>query len=730
MNASVHICKPDCTDSLLRALLGLIEPQNLVVLLGLLIILYGRMYAFGLPRLLIPDEGGFWARFRSGMAVSWLLLSITIGSILAEPGFDQVYKQYSIFAAKPEQLRIEIIETATVGGLFIYFLSICLTTVAPFIGALLRRREERHRRRHLIHSQKRSTFMEDSSDFTHPHGPTQEEAFSFTLGLLPLSTLVFIFDLYLSPFVDKLELLLIPYISIFFITLLGIFLIRYEKRGTLASETLSAFCSCIVLLISLVNLLEIPWLGVLTVLGLFGAISRQNRDPYALKNIWDHSQNGEVSQQKFPLNKIDEQIEDVPLEDSGHHFRSHGKQPLILVCVSGGGTRSAVWTIRTLDALERKCVGLFKPRIIFGASGGMLGATRYVTTLPTKDDAASNQRISAVEKDSLRGLVQKLFTHDIPALLLPWGTRHQEFHRGDTIEESWRHNFQITHDYTFRDLKQHRQHNTHIVYSPMLIEDGRRLLISDLKLPWLTQARGPTITSNNDVQNITHQRFSTSALEFRQCFGDAALDRLSLFTATRLSATFPYIMPISSLPTDPRRRVVDAGYYDNYGTSLAVRWLQWTLADAKRRAWLMTHVSCVLVIQIRDGIIPLTRPLRSLESRPPKGRWAQLWHQAIVLYENLTGPFQALLQFRQAAQLFGNDEQLSEVLGQLNQQSEDSDFAKTISFELGVSASLSWTLSGNEKENIKNATRSEDFETRLTSIFSYLKRKTKVDPLL
>ncbi|HKO90053.1 MAG TPA: hypothetical protein VJU61_02810, partial [Polyangiaceae bacterium] len=39
-------------------------------------------------------------------------------------------------------------------------------------------------------------------------------------------------------------------------------------------------------------------------------------------------------------------------------------------------------------------------------------------------------------------------------------------------------------------------------------------------------------------------------------------------TAARLSAAFPYVSPAAVLPTQPRRRVVDAGYYDNYGVSI------------------------------------------------------------------------------------------------------------------------------------------------------------------
>ena len=61
---------------------------------------------------------------------------------------------------------------------------------------------------------------------------------------------------------------------------------------------------------------------------------------------------------------------------------------------------------------------------------------------------------------------------------------------------------------------------------------------------------------------------SRSAVEFFRLF-PAAHDRFEVGTAARLSATFPYVSPGVSLPTDPPRRVVDAGYFDNYGVNLA-----------------------------------------------------------------------------------------------------------------------------------------------------------------
>jgi hypothetical protein len=70
-----------------------------------------------------------------------------------------------------------------------------------------------------------------------------------------------------------------------------------------------------------------------------------------------------------------------------------------------------------------------------------------------------------------------------------------------------------------------------------------------------------------------------------------------------MSATFPYISPAVVLLTALRRRVVDAGYFDNHGVDLAADWLKPTWDDpAGAGAWLDTKATGVLLIQSRDGV--------------------------------------------------------------------------------------------------------------------------------
>jgi hypothetical protein len=55
---------------------------------------------------------------------------------------------------------------------------------------------------------------------------------------------------------------------------------------------------------------------------------------------------------------------------------------------------------------------------------------------------------------------------------------------------------------------------------------------------------------------------------------------ISVLTATRLSAAFPYVAPAARADVDgPGVHIVDGGYYDNYGTSSLVEWLDYKLSD-------------------------------------------------------------------------------------------------------------------------------------------------------
>jgi hypothetical protein len=62
-----------------------------------------------------------------------------------------------------------------------------------------------------------------------------------------------------------------------------------------------------------------------------------------------------------------------------------------------------------------------------------------------------------------------------------------------------------------------------------------------------------------------------------------------------MSATFPYITPNTTLPTDPPIQMMDAGISDNFGLSDAVRFVY------AFRDWITENTSGIIFVSIRDS---------------------------------------------------------------------------------------------------------------------------------
>ena len=117
----------------------------------------------------------------------------------------------------------------------------------------------------------------------------------------------------------------------------------------------------------------------------------------------------------------------------------------------------------------------------------MLG--ERTTSAPTpREPACSACRQASPAPDYLTPIAWQIAFRDVfPNSLFPWAT----YNRGDVLEDAW-----IAFDdgiaQTFRDIKQQEEAGLipSLVFSPMLVEDGRRLLISNLPLYDLTVNRG------------------------------------------------------------------------------------------------------------------------------------------------------------------------------------------------------------------------------------------------
>lgn len=352
---------------------------------------------------------------------------------------------------------------------------------------------------------------------------------------------------------------------------------------------------------------------------------------------------------------------------------------LVVVATSGGAYRASFFTTLVLDRIiEQSAPNGRHPglqgniRLLTGASGGMVGAAYFVATRKpaqdetppvnltaelTKDIAKAQETRYRVPRDSLSAVAKQWIQGDIPGAFLPFLAR-RDLDRGVVLEKSW-----DTLDLTFRKLAagERAGWRPSLIVSPMDINTGAPVLISNL-----------------DLRDVVDEE--SGHVEFFDVYRDAQT-KLRLRTAARMSATFPYVSPIVDLPTTPPVRIVDAGYYDNYGISTAIAFLR----APPVMEWLKANVSGIMVIQIRAGGVAedgsKTRALAcdGVPAAKAEKSGPFTW---------LTGPLEGAAAGRAVSMRVRNDQEL-EMLQSLY---EDKLRIQTVIFANTTQSSASWSL--------------------------------------
>ena len=249
-----------------------------------------------------------------------------------------------------------------------------------------------------------------------------------------------------------------------------------------------------------------------------------------------------------------------------------------------------------------------------------------------------------------------------------------------------------------------------LIFSPMLVEDCRRLLITNLDLGGQTTISFST--QNERLRDFPADSQSVPVIEFWRAFPDAYKD-FELGTAARMSATFPFVGPGVNLPTTPRRRVVDAGYFDNFGINLAAAWL-WRF-----RKEIVEHTSGVVIVEVRA----YPRRMEKLYVNPENAKNAKLASDGddqssapklkkpesmIWALSEVSTPAEAIVNLYARGAYFRNDLQMEILDGWFKEETKKSHdsgnpFFTTVVFECDVEVALSWTLPESEKKAIVNS---------------------------
>jgi hypothetical protein len=358
-----------------------------------------------------------------------------------------------------------------------------------------------------------------------------------------------------------------------------------------------------------------------------------------------------------------------------------GKKPVLIVLnVSGGGTRSALWTMEVLhyaDSISR--YELFpKLHLISGSSGGMIGAAYYrelylkglLADTPDKYVASLAER-DKISLDLLNPILFRAVTNDL-------FIRYQKFKigeelytkdRGYAFEKQLNANTGGCFNKTLEDYRVPEK-NARIpllVMNPTVANDGRRLILSSQPMSFLEpdplSRRAGSITSEGT--------------DYHRLFRNHFPEKTRLSSALRMNATFPFVMPAVNLPTEPPIEVLDAGLRDNFGVKTTIDYLR------TFRNWIETNTSGVLIIRVRDT--PASRPVKDLNP----SLWGRFSAPLGTVYGNFT-----------RMQEYSNDKLLGQFLSDANFPVRLIDFELSFSEEERIS--LSWHLTRREKEAIRH----------------------------
>jgi len=270
------------------------------------------------------------------------------------------------------------------------------------------------------------------------------------------------------------------------------------------------------------------------------------------------------------------------------------KPLLVIVTTSGGGTRSATFTMDVLQRLDSITGGtMMKKTFLFtGASGGMIGASYfrelYRQRLKNPSIRLQDERyVDNIASDLLNPTFTSFVTRDVfaPERKFSVGPYSYLRDRGLAFEEALNKNTEKVLDKKLGDyVTDETQANIPLMlYHTLITRDGKKMLISTQPVRFMTH---PPVDST--------EKATADAIDFTSFFAKQDPYNLRMLTVLRMNATFPVVLPNVWMPSDPVIDVMDGGLRDNYGVETSLRFL------THMQGWIEQNTRGVVLVQIRD----------------------------------------------------------------------------------------------------------------------------------
>ena len=271
---------------------------------------------------------------------------------------------------------------------------------------------------------------------------------------------------------------------------------------------------------------------------------------------------------------------------------------LVIVCASGGGQRSALWTfkvLQTADSLTRSKL-MEHTMLMSCVSGGALGASYFRELyLRKKLGEAINPYeeayLDSISRNSLNPIVFNLITHDMLFNFNNFqyqGMRYRR-DRGYTIEDQVNKHTNFILEKPLQAYRAPEFESTipMLLLTPTIVNDGRKLFISPHNVSYM----GTDFTEGK----FTEEDTKIKGIDFMRFFKEQEAGNLRFLSALRMAATYPYVLPSVTLPSMPAIEIMDAGLFDNFGVTDAVRFLY------VFRDWILKYTSGVGLVIIRTS---------------------------------------------------------------------------------------------------------------------------------
>ncbi len=379
-------------------------------------------------------------------------------------------------------------------------------------------------------------------------------------------------------------------------------------------------------------------------------------------------------------------------------FDPNTKPKMVFLCASGGGKRASLWTLAALQRADSLTHGKLMTNsvLITGASGGLIGAS-YFRELKLRDQLGEsinpygNIHRQKISSDNLNPLIFSLLANDlfVGFTKFEYAGKSYQRDRAFTFEDQLNN---ITEGLMDKPIRAYAEAESKgitpmVILTPTVVNDGRKIFI----------ASRPVSFMNAEVYNFAdYQQVKVSGIDFLRFFKNQDGEDLRFLSALRMSATFPYITPNTTLPTEPPIQIMDAGISDNFGMSDAIRFLY------AFNEWISENTSGVIFLSIRDS--------------PKLGTIMAKKGQTII--DDVTQPISSVYNNFENFQDITSDMLLGQAhswlrvpIDRLDLQYQSENYLPILQKmdsirQTSARASLSWRLTTREKDGVVNSINS------------------------